>query len=221
MNFRKMRYLIRKLKTDAEIERNPDPVADGFGIPSGLDAAYISSYVWDENHYCPESRAYVGWNEKGLHVWMLSLETVLRMEVKQYGGRVCDDSCLEFFLNPSPGKSDTYLNYECSPLPCVFFSTGSARENRNILPALPPGMLPHSIVLPQKGWSISYLIPADYLKKEFGVELRSGLRMKGNFYKCGDLTPYPHFGSWNPIDAHLFPQPDFHRPEFFEEMILE
>ena len=156
--FRNMHYLIRILRTDEETKRNPDPVAAGFNIPSGLEAAFISSYVWDENHYCPESRAYVGWNEKGLHVWMLSLETVLRMEVKQTGGRVCDDSCLEFFLNPSPDKSDIYLNYECSPLPCVFYSTGKAREDRKMLTALPAGMNPRSTVLPQKGWSISYRI---------------------------------------------------------------
>jgi hypothetical protein len=39
----------------------------------------------------------------------------------------------------------------------------------------------------------------------------------GNFYKCGDETEYPHFGCWNLIAS---PVPDFHRPEYFGEIVL-
>lgn len=213
-----MRYLIRRLRWDGV--SNTDATARLFSVPHGLDPAYIASYVWDENHYRPQSRAYVGWDETGLHVWMLSLETSLRMEVKQMGGRVCDDSCLEFFLNPAPNKSGVYLNYECSPLPCVFFSMGTERNNRTTLSALPESMLPRSVIVPETGWCISYTLPQSFLREEFGVTLTAGTKMAGNFYKCGDLTVLAHFGSWSPIDPKAFPKPDFHRPEFFREMTL-
>ena len=42
--------------------------------------------------------------------------------------------------------------------------------------------------------------------------------MKGNFYKCGDDTKYPHFGCWNEV---VWEEPDFHRPECFGDLILE
>ena len=45
-----------------------------------------------------------------------------------------------------------------------------------------------------------------------------GMRMKGNFYKCGDHLQKPHFLSWNPIHVD---RPDFHRPEFFGELVFE
>ena len=41
--------------------------------------------------------------------------------------------------------------------------------------------------------------------------------VRGNFYKCGDKTAHPHFVSWNPVGT---PSPDFHRPEFFGELLL-
>ena len=47
----------------------------------------------------------------------------------------------------------------------------------------------------------------------FGLERFDGLQARGNFYKCGDGLPVPHFVSWAPIDT---PNPDFHRPEFFD-----
>ena len=37
----------------------------------------------------------------------------------------------------------------------------------------------------------------------------------GNIYKCGDLLPQPHFVTLFPIQA---PQPDYHRPEFFQPL---
>ncbi|WP_414481477.1 carbohydrate-binding family 9-like protein [Caldicoprobacter sp.] len=50
-----------------------------------------------------------------------------------------------------------------------------------------------------------------------GQDFRCGKRIKANFYKCGDKTKYPHWGCWNRIDT---PHPDFHRPEFFGDLIL-
>jgi hypothetical protein len=41
--------------------------------------------------------------------------------------------------------------------------------------------------------------------------------LKANFYKCADKTKQPHFLSWQPI---RLPKPDFHRPEFFGEIVL-
>lgn len=44
------------------------------------------------------------------------------------------------------------------------------------------------------------------------------LTLRGNFYKCGDLTSEPHYLSWAPI---TFPRPNFHLPAFFGTLILE
>lgn len=55
------------------------------------------------------------------------------------------------------------------------------------------------------------VIPALVFNKQGDITL-SGLRAFGNFYKCGDELPQPHFISWSPI-GH--PTPNFHLPAFF------
>jgi hypothetical protein len=63
-------------------------------------------------------------------------------------------------------------------------------------------------------WTVAMLIPFDLI----GIDSNDlPVSVRGNFYKCGDLTAHPHFLSWNPIDT---PKPDFHRPEFFGELIF-
>ena len=44
-----------------------------------------------------------------------------------------------------------------------------------------------------------------------------GLRLRGNFYKCGDATVQPHYLAWNPVTSAV---PAFHRPEDFGEIVL-
>ncbi len=45
-----------------------------------------------------------------------------------------------------------------------------------------------------------------------------GFTLRGNFYKCGDLTSDPHYLSWAPIS---FERPNFHLSAFFGTLILE
>jgi hypothetical protein len=67
-------------------------------------------------------------------------------------------------------------------------------------------------------WYVEYLLPFDDIEKLFGVsEFTSGYTFKGNFYKCGDETAVPHFGSYYPINL---PSPDFHCPSFFGDFII-
>lgn len=214
-----MQYIIRKL-TDRQ-----DPAESGirylFGIPTSLDEAEIGLYPWDINGYRPQSGAFVGWDDFGIHVWLYSLETDIRAEVTKFCGRVCSDSCLEFFFQPDPDHSDLYINYECSPKPCVYFAAGSSRHDRKAPASLPSGLEPSSKVIPGYGWCVRYTITSSWLKDEFGVQLTSGCKMRGNFFKCGDLTANPHYGVWSPIDVKAHPKPDFHLSEYFSELLFE
>ena len=77
-------------------------------------------------------------------------------------------------------------------------------------PSLPAG--PVDIQGPA-AWSLELEIPFALICGE-GV---CPTRLLANFYKCGDKTAVPHFLSWNPVEV---PSPDFHRPEFFGELII-
>ena len=63
-------------------------------------------------------------------------------------------------------------------------------------------------------WRVTLLIPFHLI----GVDPEAlPEKLRANFYKCGDCTAHPHFLSWSPIDT---PNPDFHRPDFFGELLL-
>lgn len=64
-------------------------------------------------------------------------------------------------------------------------------------------------------WSLLVVIPLDLIGLE-GCEFP--VTMRGNFYKCADLTTVPHYLSWSPVGT---PSPDFHRPEYFGTLVLD
>ena len=43
-----------------------------------------------------------------------------------------------------------------------------------------------------------------------------GTVIRANFYKCGDKMQYQHYGMWNEYHVE---KPDFHRPEYFGEIV--
>ena len=61
------------------------------------------------------------------------------------------------------------------------------------------------------GWELTLSIPNNAFQYHQFKTLK-GQNCRGNFYKCGDDLPQPHFVVWNNIET---PEPDYHRPEFF------
>ncbi|NLG25247.1 MAG: hypothetical protein GX558_07810 [Clostridiales bacterium] len=188
-------------------------------LPPPFDAlprAAIDCYPWDDCGYCPPAFAVAGWDEQGIRLLLAADEPAIRAEVDRVGGPVCQDSCLEFFLRPSPGSA-AYLNVEATPRAVLHVGVGEGRHGRQVLTSLPDGFSPSHSVHRGRWWAVMYTVPAGFLRDRFGVALKSGLRMAGNFYKCGDLTAQPHWGMWQPYDL---PQADFHRPELFGAIAL-
>lgn len=145
----------------------------------------------------------------------------LRATQIEDNGRSWEDSCCEFFVtDPYDG---TYYNFE---LTCIGSLLSSKRKNRldSVLREKEDvaRVIRHSSLAHEEteisdrifSWTVAMLIPYDLI----GIDRDNvPVSVRGNFYKCGDLTAHPHFLSWNPIGT---PKPDFHRPEYFGELIL-
>ena len=65
-------------------------------------------------------------------------------------------------------------------------------------------------------WHMALVVPAATLF-ESGLNDFSGQHMRGNVYKCGDCLSVPHYLSMFPIATE---RPDFHRPEFFQDIVF-
>lgn len=188
------------------------------GAYAQLEDAQILEYVWPDEGYRPEAHARVGWNSDGIHVLMYAMEEQIQALCTQTGGRVCEDSCMEFFFMPFPKEDQRYYNVEMNPIGTLHLGLGVGRPNRvKLNGALPEGFAVHTSGHEGAWWAISYTIPMHYIQSTFGKPLKSGQVMRGNFYCC-DESIHPHFGSWAPVTA---PKPDFHRPECFGNIVLE
>lgn len=175
--------------------------------------AQIDDYPWG-GYYAPDARANVVHDESGLWVTMFAKEETVSAHETQFGGAVCRDSCLEFFFNPAPEKQDKYINIETNPRGTMHIGVGAGRQNRTVLSVMPEMRLSRTGHT-GGAWAIRYYVPFALMKELTGFEHEAV--MKGNFYKC-DETIHPHFGTWAPVSA---PMPDFHRPEYFGELILK
>lgn len=145
----------------------------------------------------------------------------LRAAALEDGGRVWEDSCCEFFVSSPSG--DNYYNFELNCIGTLLNAEGASRHNRirrsdeDLARVLRFSTLEHKAVEENDKvfcWNVAMLIPFDLMGIDPDCLPKS---IRANLYKCGDKTGHPHFLSWAPIDT---PSPDFHRPEFFGEIVL-
>ena len=141
--------------------------------------------------------------------------------VTEDNGEVWTDSCVEFFI--APDDSGYYYNFECT---CIGRLLAGFRREREHATHATPRVMESILRNPSLGprpfpehegdnrWSVVLAIPPQALFMHSLTDW-SGLKAKVNLYKCGDKLSQPHFLSWKPIAA---PKPDFHLPEFFEQI---
>ena len=155
-----------------------------------------------------------------LHLLYRVREDAVRAVCAADRERVWEDSCVEFFF--APREDGLYYNLECTCTGKLYLCRGEGRHGRESLPETAYsavlrrpslGTAPFGLREEPTAWELALDIPAS----TFGLDTFSGLQARGNFYKCGDLLPVPHYLSWAPIDT---PKPDFHRPEYFDKLIF-
>lgn len=188
-----------------------------------LKAERLDQLNWPAFPYKPEVSFSIA--HSTTDIWLhykVSEKNILAQETRT-NGDVYKDSCLEFFLSLD-GKN--YYNFEFSCIGTIHVGYGDGRNNR--IPVNPElaekievisslGSEPFEEKQGDFQWDMFLRIPLSCLVHDEIASL-DGLEAKANFYKCGDETSDPHFVTWNAIDTE---QPDYHRPEFFGELLFQ
>lgn len=181
----------------------------------------ISEYKFGTPGYEPQTSAKLVYVKgKGFLCQMESEETNLRAKVTEIDGDTYLDSCLEFFINFDPKSGDEYLNLEGNPIGTLHCKFGKDRHVRKPLSDYGCYTRPDIKVLhPEKGWGLEFFISIETIRALYHRDLFiKGDVLRGNFFKCGDLTIHPHFGMWNKIELAEI---DFHRPDFFGQFVID
>ena len=160
----------------------------------------------------------VCYDDMNLYIRLSAKEKNIRAEYTELLDAPCEDSCLEFFFCPVY-EDDRYFNIEYNPNCCVYL--GFASCINDLVRLIPEEGTPFSpkSVRTEDGWEITYQIPFEFIRRFFPTfSPVSGTKMRGNFYKCGDLTIQEHYLCWNKITCNPV---SFHRPCDFGVLTFE
>ena len=180
--------------------------------------AHIDSYSWP-GIYHPRAFAQMALIDgRGFALKMTAVEEYPKTLYNNYNDPVYKDSCLEFFaaFNTS---SPLYINFEMNSAGAYLSAVRTEKPKKTPIDKL-TNRLP--VVRGERAagqWSVETTFDFSFLEELFGkVDYKPGYAFKGNFYKCGDETENPHFGSWSPIVNDV---PNFHLPAYFGELVIK
>ena len=191
-------------------------------METGAAKAAIDTVCWPgEFPYAPAANVSIARSATHIIVHYSVSGLDLRAMAMENNGPVWEDSCCEFFVgDPSDG---TYYNFEMNCIGTLLAAKRRSREDaRHFTDAQHARIIKHSslerraydISDEMAQWRTALCIPLSFI----GIDGNSLPRsVRANFYKCADKSAHPHFLSWNPVEVA---QPDFHRPEFFGELLF-
>ena len=192
----------------------------------------VTHFSWEDSGHHPKTEARLLYNDTTLAVIFRVEDHYVRAVAEQYQDGVCRDSCVEFFVAPVAG-SDVYFNFEVNCGGTTLLHKNPPPDDRAsgqeriavseedwqtvaMAHSLPQIVEPE--VAEPTVWTVEYHVPFDLFHRYFeSVRHDPGTIWRANFYKCGDQTSHPHWGSWAPVDT---PRPNFHVPASFQSVVF-
>lgn len=188
-------------------------------------------YRTDASDHRPKTQAKALYDDEGVYIHFRVEDRYVRSIETKYHGKVWEDACVEFFVQPRPERG--YFNFEinCAGTMLLSYHENPAwkgeslrREGRvpwrlakqvNIFHTMPEKVEPEQV--DPVVWQVEYFIPFEIFEAYLGeLGPPAGQTWRANFYKCAENNSHPHWASWSPIEGEL----NFHKPEFFAPIIF-
>ncbi len=185
---------------------------------SNIPVITLTDYV-DPSGYCPKVEFSVCYDSEGFHAHFKVHEKNPKACMTKHFEFVHLDSCVEWFINFDPQHTDRYFNFEVNATGVMNASFRKDRYIETPLTNEDAESLNIKAEVLDEFWTVDYTVPFDFIKKYIpDYEMKPGLKLPANVYKCGDETEIPHYGCWNMVDRE---HPDFHIPSYFGTMFVE
>lgn len=187
-----------------------------------LEAIKLTEVPWADFPYCPSVHFKIAHTVVGIVLLYDVKEKHMKSVYRRTNDPVYKDSCVEFFLS-FDGVNYYNLEFNCLGTGLIGYGPAekSARKRLNVetieqvktYSRMSQGTPENG----DKAWQLLLQIPLSVFEAHT-IDSLAGRRCTGNFYKCGDDLPEPHYVAWNPINH---PTPNFHLPQYFGELVFE
>jgi hypothetical protein len=190
------------------------------------DLLTISHFLPESTDHRPVTRVKLLYSPNSVRVFFKVTDRFVRCVHTGHMAAVWNDSCVEWFVGPRPGKG--YFNFEINCGGSLYASyvedpkrgADGKPVHYTSLPAEDflsieifhsmPSIVEQEITGPVE-WLIELNVPITVFESFVGpVGPLAGQEWRANFYKCGDATSHPHWAAWSPVSKK-----DFHRPHEF------
>ncbi|HWK99876.1 MAG TPA: carbohydrate-binding family 9-like protein [Parapedobacter sp.] len=187
-------------------------------VPSTM----LKEVPWEAFPYHPNVHFRIAHTAIGILLLFDVQEKHVKSVYRHTNDPVYKDSCVEFFLS---FDGVNYYNIEFNHMGTGLIGYGPAvKSERKRMPAETIGEVKtYSHISPEPckngdtAWRLLLHVPFAVFDNHT-IDSLAGMRCTGNFYKCGDDLPEPHYVAWNLID---YPTPNFHLPQYFGTLIFQ
>jgi hypothetical protein len=193
-----------------------------------IRALEVSCYRRESSAHHPQTQCKLLYDRNFIYGIFRVNDRHVRCVHTGFQSEVYKDSCVEFFVQPETAGGYFNFEFNCGGALLASFVTdptriaGTVKEFSPLTPEddlqirryhnLPPMVEPE--ITGQITWFLGFSIPFAVLEKYTAIPAKAGGQVwRANFYKCGNETARPHWGSWSPIGKL-----NFHRPADFGEI---
>lgn len=182
---------------------------------SVVPEAAIGCFQWeDKKKYRPPAVAKMCIVRNGGIYVLLETEEKSPLTVcEKTNAPVYEDSCLEVFLKLG---EEGYINIETNSKGVYLSQFGQKRQGRVFLNEITPIEPVISPFNTNNSWGNEIYISEELIAALYKNGCPS--EFYGNFYKCGDKTEIPHYGSYAPMEGIDL---GFHNPDCFAKISVK
>lgn len=196
-------------------------LANADNLLNKLEPQKIDNEPWPLPGQNPNVNFIMAYNDDAIIIQYTVEEKYALAKYTQINDEVWQESCVEFFIQFENDKAHYNFEFNCLGTPLVGYGIGRNRTrfSAEIISKIETKL--HRLEATDTNeltrWKLIIRIPFTLFQKH-NISSLTGVRAKGNFYKCGDELPEPKYLCWNNIELE---KPNFHAPEFFGDLVFE
>ena len=224
--------------TIAKAKKNPVFEKDCWNNKTWKNVKAVELKIYHKHkyeNYKPVTKVKLQYGTKGLYGLFKADDKYVKSLQKEHLLRVCDDSCVEFFVQPAPPDTKgvcRYMNLEfncggkiltrCNVRDMEGKRAGKPVpfEKADIKKLIIYHSMPETVekeIEEDVTWYLGFFVPFSIFTKYCGAPApKPDDVWHGNFYKCGHKTSHPHYVSWAPLAKFTF-----HLPKSFSTLVFE